>query len=37
LDSEIEESTIEVRDKKVTRNKDAPGMYSKYWKRMVSS
>jgi hypothetical protein len=33
----MEEATKEVSDKKATRNNDAPGMYSKYWKSMVSS
>jgi hypothetical protein len=33
----MEEATKQVRDKKATRNNDAPAMYSEYWKTMVSS
>jgi hypothetical protein len=33
----MEEATKEVRDKKATRNNDAPGMYSEYWKRIFPS
>jgi hypothetical protein len=32
----MEKTTKEVRDKKTTRNNDAPGMYSEYWNRMAS-